>query len=411
MNDSVKYKTLLTQKQFLKLLIADVINRFGDSIDSIAYSWVMYQITGSLSLMALIIGLNYIPTVLLQPFAGIIVDKINKRKLMALMDIGRGLIVLLTITLYLNGILSPILLIILTLSNSILEAFRVPASMAFVPLLLDKEFYTVGKAASFSLSRAAELVGLIFAGGIIALAGTEGALMIDVITFFLSALLILLIKIDEPVNKAKGRFLDIWNGFKDGIAFIKVEKRLLIIFTIGVMINFCLMSLTVFQTPYVSDYLLRGPETLSLMKISMVVGMGAGAAITPKIMRLGNRILVIFAGIMMGAVISSLSVLPYIHDNAFMFVALTSVLFLLGAGGGILNIIISSSMMRIVPQDMMGRIGGLISSTMQASMPLSSFICSILALKLSILHILLFFGVLSIVLYAILSKNRMLHNL
>lgn len=65
-----KYRVLRTQPQYLKLLSADLISRFGDSLDAIAYSWIIYEITGSESLMALIVGLNYIPTVLLQPFAG-----------------------------------------------------------------------------------------------------------------------------------------------------------------------------------------------------------------------------------------------------------------------------------------------------------------------------------------------------
>ena len=67
-----KYKLLLTQKKYIRLLIADLVSRFGDSIDAIAYSWIMYEITASESLMALIIGLNYVPTVLLQPFLGVL---------------------------------------------------------------------------------------------------------------------------------------------------------------------------------------------------------------------------------------------------------------------------------------------------------------------------------------------------
>ena len=64
------YRVLLSEKQFLKLILANVVSRFGDSLDVIAYTWIMYEVTGSESLMALIMGLNYVPTVLLQPFAG-----------------------------------------------------------------------------------------------------------------------------------------------------------------------------------------------------------------------------------------------------------------------------------------------------------------------------------------------------
>ena len=88
-----KYRVLRTQKQYLKLLLADLISRFGDSLDVIAYSWIMYEITGSEALMALIVGLNYIPTVLLQPFTGALVEKIKKKKLMVITDFLRFLLV------------------------------------------------------------------------------------------------------------------------------------------------------------------------------------------------------------------------------------------------------------------------------------------------------------------------------
>ena len=171
-----KYRVLRTQKQYLKLLLADLISRFGDSLDVIAYSWIMYEITGSESLMALIVGLNYIPTVLLQPFTGALVDKIKKKKLMVITDFLRFLLVAAFILLYSNGSLTPLLIAILTMCTSVIEAFRMPAGNAVIPMILDKEYYTVGKAASYSLSRASQLIGFILAGGLIALIGSAGIL-------------------------------------------------------------------------------------------------------------------------------------------------------------------------------------------------------------------------------------------
>ena len=82
-----EYRQLLSQRQYIQLLLADTINRFGDSIDVIAYSWIMYEITGSASLMALVVGLNFVPTVFLTPFAGAFVDRISKKRVMALADL------------------------------------------------------------------------------------------------------------------------------------------------------------------------------------------------------------------------------------------------------------------------------------------------------------------------------------
>ena len=101
------YIELLSQKQFLKMLTADCINRFGDSIDQIAYGWIMFEVTGSEALMALIIGLNYLPSVLITPFAGAIVDRIKKKPIMIVADLIRFVIVAVIILSYKSGCLTP----------------------------------------------------------------------------------------------------------------------------------------------------------------------------------------------------------------------------------------------------------------------------------------------------------------
>lgn len=108
-----EYRQLLSQRQYIQLLLADTINRFGDSIDVIAYSWIMYEITGSASLMALVVGLNFVPTVFLTPFAGAFVDRISKKRVMALADLLRFVFVAAIVTLYTTGLLSPALIVVL----------------------------------------------------------------------------------------------------------------------------------------------------------------------------------------------------------------------------------------------------------------------------------------------------------
>jgi hypothetical protein len=53
-NEITSYRPLFQQREYIKLVAANVINRFGDSIDAIAFAWLMYEITQSAALMALI---------------------------------------------------------------------------------------------------------------------------------------------------------------------------------------------------------------------------------------------------------------------------------------------------------------------------------------------------------------------
>ena len=106
-----------------------------------------------------------------------------------------------------------------------------------------------------------------------------------------------------------------------------------------------------------------------------------------------------------------MSVTPVITLYLLKMAALTVSMLFIGAGGGMLNVIVGSTMMKAVPQEMMGRVSAFNAAIMQASMPIASFICSGLALRLSVTQILSAFGALTIVSYLVLFFTRKLQNI
>ena len=55
-----RYKFLSKEPEFAKLLVANTINRFGDSVDVVAYMWLIYELTGSAAWSAFIYAINKI---------------------------------------------------------------------------------------------------------------------------------------------------------------------------------------------------------------------------------------------------------------------------------------------------------------------------------------------------------------
>ena len=74
------YRDILRQKEFLKIILAGLVNRFGDSIDAIAFTWLVYAITGNAGWSALVFAVNQLPSVLVQPFAGALVEGMEKKR-------------------------------------------------------------------------------------------------------------------------------------------------------------------------------------------------------------------------------------------------------------------------------------------------------------------------------------------
>ena len=135
--NEVTYRDILKLKEYRKLIVSNIVNRFGDSVDAIAFTWLVYAVTGSASWSAIIFALNQLPTVLLQPFAGALVERMNKKRIMVAADMIRGVVIVAVAYLYMTtGNVSPWLLAGMTLIISSVEAFSMPAGSAFVTMIL-----------------------------------------------------------------------------------------------------------------------------------------------------------------------------------------------------------------------------------------------------------------------------------
>lgn len=171
--EKIGYRDILSQKQFMKIIFADVISRFGDSIDAIAFTWLIYTVTGSAAWSAVIFAVNQIPTVLLQPFAGVLVDGMHKKKVMVYADLIRGITIVTVAGLYLLKMINPWILVMMTLLISSAEAFCMPASTSIMPKILDRKYYAFGSSMNASLCMVFQIIGMGAAGVIIAFGGSR----------------------------------------------------------------------------------------------------------------------------------------------------------------------------------------------------------------------------------------------
>lgn len=405
------YRPLKTQKEYLKLIAANVINRFGDSIDGIAIAWLMYEITHSAALMALILGLNYVPTILLQPFTGAIVEHLSKKRVMIIFDIARGMVVAATAAVYVMGLLTPALLTAMMLLISTLEAFRSPAGSAIVPLLLQPELYKVGSALNKTASSVAELVGLALAGGVVALLGCQGALLIDGATFFLSALIIGFIRLKEDLPAEKISLKSTAKSFLEGLSLIKTSRVLVVLLLIGAMMNFMFVPLNSYAAPFIADYLKGGAETLSILNIVLVLALGLGSYIAPKIKGISGKKQLIFFGIIESVALCAFALGGYLAPKLLQYGVVLFSCVLMGFGAGVINVLYNAAFLRLIPQDFMARLSGISTALIVCSMPIGSFICSALAAVLPVPVAILASGVLSVGLYLSLTRIKSLDAL
>ncbi|MDY3368773.1 MFS transporter [Zhenhengia yiwuensis] len=414
MNIYSSYKDLKTEKEYWKLFVANTISRLGDSIDAIAYSWMAYEITNSASWLAIIMGVNAIPTILFQPLVGALVERINQKKLMVLTDLGRGLIVFLTALFLITGDLTAWILLIFTFLNSTLEAFRMPAGMAVYPKIISKEKYTLATSLNQSISQIAQIIGMAAAGFIIGLMGTGGAIMIDATTFIISGIILSFLKLKQSTSSEKMElsFKNYVIDLKEGLHYFKSHKLVLVICLLGSLMNVIVFPIGSFQAVYINDTLGLAAIALSVSSIAFSLGMALTSYLYPKMSKHIPRYKLFLGswGVLMVLLIAlSLNGPHFIPTVIWIMLFLT--FFLSGCSLALLNIAANVSFMEHVEENYLARIGGLFNSMVMLATPIASFFFALIAKFLNISQIFLLTGISGMILLIVMCFNQTLKKL
>lgn len=368
-------KDLIPFKGYIVKLIAYSISRFGDSLDSIAYGWMVYQLTGSKLLMGTLFAVNAIPNIIFSPIAGVYADRHSKKKIVVLGNFGRGIVVSLTALLFALKLLRPWHLFLFTFLNSTFESFIGPASTIINTYLVPKELYLAANSISSSATTFSEMIGLASAGAIIGCFGLSGAILIDGVTFFIAAIFIALIKMNE--DKIQNLIFSIksyLNDLKEGFAFVRKSSFILKIIILAALVNFFLSPINVLQPAFAKDILKGGPNALSYIGVGFMIGSILGGIIVGQV---GSRFKIgslITGGIgSFGICYCLLSIPGSINIFNISPVILAAVAyFLMGFTLPFANSPLSAYLMSYTPKEILGRVSSLMGMLCTCMIPLGS---------------------------------------
>ncbi len=378
-----KYKNLKGEYNFYKELIGSSLSRFGDGIDTIAFSILIYHITGSTMLVATLFAVNGLPNLIFSIVSGAVSTYKDEKKIMAICDIGRGLCVTAIVLLYISGRIEIWHLYVITFLNSSFESFRSPASAGMLPKILREELREEGLALETSSMKLMEVFGLAIAATIIGWGGLEAALMIDALTFLVCGILVMTMKVEKkPYQK-----LEFSKGVKDiqeGFQYVKLHKKVLSICIFTCIINIAFIPINVYQVPYVEDILKGQDMMLSVMGVSSAVAMGVFALFMPKLKEfLGEKKSFFLGGILLGM---AYFILTYIRNIGIMgqYIGLILGMAMLGMGIAASNFIIQVRFFAEIEQEYLARVSAISSMFALCIVPVFSSLSGILLNFISI---------------------------
>jgi MFS family permease len=281
----------LRNQNFTLLLIAQIVSSFGDALTNLTLLILVNKLTGSTTAIATLSIVVAIPSIVFGLFAGVYVDKFDRKRIMIASDLIRGMLVL--GFLFVQSKDSLILMYVLAFFQAAVGTFFGPARGAVVQQILKPDQYMAANSMSQTGMVISSVIGAALAGVIVGFTNSFApAFIVDALTFFVSFGLVLLVKVPKfeppPSEKTEGMIAPLLEGLR----IISSNKILIAVLVGGGVTMFGLGASNVLFTPYIIN-ILKVPVTwlgavniseTAAMILSGVLVMGFAAKIKPTMM-------------------------------------------------------------------------------------------------------------------------------
>ncbi|EJQ71027.1 conserved membrane hypothetical protein [Bacillus mycoides] len=346
--------------------IAKTVSISGSSIYSFALGLYVLQITGSALNFAITLILGTIPMIVMNPFAGVIADKVDKKKLVICMDLLSGCLL---ITVYILSSYYGLNLFIIYTTTFLMTVFTTFFGIgleAAKPNIVSKERLISINSISKIIDSVSLILGPMLGGIVFAVFDIKIFIIINGISFILSGISILFIhfklfefNINEECPKRRINFI---KDIKEGFSYLIEKESLKNTFRILISLNFFLGFAVTVPLPYIINTVLNlSSKQFGIIQGTFPVGMIIGAILVKKITNRFSYSYLLKKLSSMLAVFMIISGIPVLFKsfevNDFVYViTYCVVMFFLGLIIALIDIPLIYFMQKEIPDEYRGRV-------------------------------------------------------
>ncbi len=379
----------MRHRNFRLFFSGQSISLVGTWMTRIAASWLVYKLTGSAWLLGVVGFFGQIPTFLLAPFAGVWVDRLDRRKVLVWTQVLAAAQSLIMAGLTLAGVINIEEILILSVFQGLINAFDMPGRQAFlIEMVEDRRDLGNAIAINSSMVNAARLVGPSLAGLLIAGVGEGYCFLVDGLSYFAVIASLLLMRLpsadkkEAMLQERPSMSNQLREGWQFIVAFAPI-RSILILFAICSLMG---MPYTVLMPVFASKILHGGPHTLGFLMGA--AGSGALVAALSLAFRRSavglTRVVPVAAAIFGGALILF----------GLSHVLWLSILLMVLVGYGMMEGMAASNtiIQTLVPQDMRGRVMSYYTMAFVGMAPFGSLLAGGLAHLIGAPHAIILTG-------------------
>ncbi len=326
-------------------LIGGTISLLGDQFYLVALPWLVLQQTGSALAMGSVMMAGAIPRALLMLMGGAVSDRISARKILMATAMARTLCVAVIGVLVWMRFLQMWELYALAVTFGVADAFAGPSQSAYLPSLLKREQLVAASSVSQSTAQLTTIIGPVPAGLVIKSLGVAWAFFIDAISFLF--IIAALWKLPDPPKSQTVR-KPMWHSIAEGIAYVGKDVPLRSLMLLAMVMNFSVAGPVSIGLAYLAKTKFGSPAVFGIV-VSAVAAGGLSGALLAGVWKIRRRgLLILVVSVILGTCLGSIGLLGKIWSIA-------SVLFVMGAAAGIVNVHINAWAMQRIDPAMRGR--------------------------------------------------------
>ncbi|MEG2289173.1 MAG: MFS transporter [Clostridium sp.] len=322
----------LTYKNFRWFWFGQCVSLIGSWVQTTTQGWLVLQIVGENTGFSLgvINALQFTPVMLFSLFAGVIIDRFSKRKILIFTQIGLMVMALIQAALVFTGVIQFWQLAIIALIVGCINTIDMPARQSFVIELVGKDSLMNGIALNSTAFNGARILGPAVAGIIIAYVGIEMCYFINAISFIPVIYGIYKINVAE-VKSDKNK--DMLREIKDGLSYIKGNRILVKTFAMISVMGIFAFNYNILIPLFAVDVLGLTSKGYGFLMSALGVGSLVGAVTVAAKSKRGPRYKVIVAA---AYIVSLILVILGINRQKYIMAGLLAFI-------GIFNIAFSTS--------------------------------------------------------------------
>jgi MFS family permease len=266
----------LASRNYRLFFSGQSVSLVGTWITRVATSWLVYRLTGSVLLLGVVGFCGQIPTLVLAPFTGVLVDRWNRHRILVVTQALSLAQSAALAALTLSGVITVPHVLILQIAQGVINAFDTPARQAFVSEMVeDRADLPNAIALNSSMVNASRIIGPSIGGLVIAAVGEGWCFALDSLSYVaVIASLLAMRLVPRPRARRDTRMRDeLAAGFHYVTRFIPVRSALVLLS----LVSIAGMPYTVLMPAISANVLHGGPHTLGFLMTASGAGALGGA--------------------------------------------------------------------------------------------------------------------------------------